>query len=36
VRCLSYSCIHCNAVLHVQLDPRAKPRRRSVGIERAV
>ena len=36
VRCLSYSCIHRNAVLHVQLDPRAKQRRRSVAIERAV
>ena len=27
-RCLSYSCIHCNAVLGVQVDPRAKPRPR--------
>jgi tRNA(Arg) A34 adenosine deaminase TadA len=25
-RCLSYSCIHCNAVLGVQIDPRAKSR----------
>ena len=25
-RCLSYSCIHCNAVLGVQIDPRAKAR----------
>ena len=25
-RCLSYSCIHCNAVLGVQMDPRSKPR----------
>ncbi len=25
-RCLSYSCIHCNVVLSVQIDPRAKPR----------
>lgn len=25
-RCLSYNCIHCNAVLGVQIDPRAKPR----------
>jgi DNA-directed RNA polymerase subunit RPC12/RpoP len=25
-RCLSYSCIHCNAVLGVQVDPRAKAR----------
>jgi hypothetical protein len=38
VRCLSYSCIHCNAVLHVQIDPRAKPRRRAIAaaVERAV
>ena len=38
VRCLSYSCIHCNAVLHIQIDPRAKRRRRTVGagVERAV
>ena len=30
-RCLSYSCIHCNAVLGVQIDPRAKarPKRKS-------
>ena len=27
-RCLSYSCIHCNAVLGVQIDPRSKPRPR--------
>lgn len=27
-RCLSYSCIHCNAVLGVQIDPRAKSRPR--------
>ena len=27
-RCLSYSCIHCNAVLGVQIDPRAKARPR--------
>lgn len=25
-RCLSYSCIHCSAVLGLQIDPRAKPR----------
>jgi DNA-directed RNA polymerase subunit RPC12/RpoP len=24
VRCLSYSCIHCNAVLFVQPDPRGR------------
>ena len=28
--CLSYSCIHCNAVLGVQLDLRAKSRPRKV------
>ena len=27
-RCLSFSCIHCNAVLGVQIDARAKPRAR--------
>lgn len=27
-RCLSYSCMHCNTVLGVQIDPRAKPRTR--------
>ena len=27
-RCLSHSCIHCRAVLGVQIDPRAKPRAR--------
>jgi hypothetical protein len=27
-RCLSYCCIHCNAVLAVGLDQRAKPRPR--------
>jgi hypothetical protein len=27
-RCIAYSCIHCNAVLGVQIDPRAKPRPR--------
>ena len=25
-RCLSYSCIHCKAVLGVQIDPRGKKR----------
>ncbi|MES2859099.1 MAG: hypothetical protein V4704_07980 [Pseudomonadota bacterium] len=28
-RCISYSCIHCNAVLGVQIDHRAKPRSRA-------
>ncbi len=28
-RCMSYSCIHCNAVLGVQMDHRVKPRARS-------
>ncbi|SHE90736.1 hypothetical protein SAMN02745204_01384 [Thermomonas hydrothermalis] len=27
-RCISLSCIHCHAVLGVQLDSRAKPRPR--------
>lgn len=27
-RCLSYSCIHCNTVLGVQIDPRGKSRPR--------
>ncbi|TCT25775.1 hypothetical protein [Thermomonas haemolytica] len=27
-RCISFSCIHCHAVLGVQLDARAKPRPR--------
>lgn len=27
-RVLSYSCIHCNAVLGAQIDPRAKSRPR--------
>ena len=27
-RCLSYSCIHCNVVLGVQVDPRSKQRAR--------
>lgn len=35
IRCLSYCCIHCNAVLNVQLDPRAKTRRKPVAPERA-
>ena len=25
-RCMSYSCIHCHAVLGVHLDKRSKPR----------
>jgi hypothetical protein len=25
-RCLSFSCIHCNTVLDIKLDARAKPR----------
>jgi len=25
-RCLTFSCIHCNVVLGVQLDPRERPR----------
>ncbi|GAB3384794.1 hypothetical protein [Lysobacter fragariae] len=34
VRCLSFSCIHCNTVVSVQLDPRNKPRtRRKTGAE---
>ncbi|MBS0227739.1 MAG: hypothetical protein JSS23_03485 [Proteobacteria bacterium] len=28
-RCLSYTCIHCNTVLGVQVDHRAKIRSRS-------
>lgn len=28
-RCLSLSCIHCNAVLNVQMDARAKRRSRA-------
>jgi len=27
-RCLSFSCIHCNVVLGVQIDPRSKQRTR--------
>ena len=27
-RCLCYSCIHCHAVLGVQMDPRSKVRPR--------
>lgn len=30
VRCLSYSCIHCNVVLYVQPDPRVAPAGRTV------
>ena len=36
VRCLSYSCIHRNGVLNVQLDPRGKPRRKSTDAVRAI
>ena len=37
VRCLSYSCIHCNLVLGVGLDPRSKPRaRKKVAVEERV
>jgi hypothetical protein len=32
VRCVSYSCIHCNVVLGVQLDPRTKARPKSSGV----
>lgn len=28
-RCISHSCIHCNTVLGVEVDHRAKPRTRS-------
>ena len=28
-RCISHSCIHCNVVLGVQIDHRAKPRSKS-------
>ena len=34
-RCLTFSCIHCNAVLGVQMDPRARPRRKSGEAPRA-
>jgi uncharacterized protein with PIN domain len=27
-RCLTFSCIHCNTLLGVQMDQRSKPRRR--------
>ena len=35
-RCLSYSCIHCNVVLGVTMDPRSKarPRRTELGAAR--
>jgi hypothetical protein len=33
-RCLSYSCIHCFAVLGVQIDPRGK--RRAKTADKAV
>ena len=29
-RCLTFSCIHCNVVLGVQIDHRAKPRSRNL------
>ncbi len=37
-RCLSYSCIHCNSVLGVQIDPRTKsrPRRSPRLVEKSV
>ena len=28
-RCISHSCIHCNTVLGVEVDHRAKPRTRA-------
>ena len=28
-RCLTFSCIHCNVLLGVQMDQRSKPRRRN-------
>lgn len=28
-RCISHNCIHCNTVLGVEVDHRAKPRSRS-------
>lgn len=33
MQCLSFSCIHCNAVLGVQLDQRAKSRTRRKATE---
>ena len=35
VRCMSYSCIHCNVVLGVQLDPRSKGRVRRAELSEA-
>lgn len=32
-RCLSYSCIHCFAVLGVQIDPRSKRRSRVAVVD---
>lgn len=32
-RCLSFTCIHCNTVLGVQIDQRAKPRPRKLAEE---
>ncbi len=34
-RCMSYSCIHCNTVLGVQIDHRTKPRSRSGPVAKA-
>lgn len=34
-RCLSYSCIHCNTVLGVQVDHRARPRPRAKPADKA-
>ena len=34
-RGISYSCIHCSAVLGVQIDPRAKPRARGAAAPKA-
>lgn len=34
-RCMSYCCIHCNAVLGVQIDHRSKPRPRKAVTQAA-
>ena len=34
-RCISHSCIHCNTVLGVEIDHRAKPRARSASAKTA-
>lgn len=34
-RCMSYCCIHCNTVLGVQMDHRAKPRSRKAAVPEA-